>query len=207
VPADADSVVTNTTVTDTTANSFLTVWPTGQTRPLASSLNPNGINDIQSNLVMLPVGAGGKLSLFTLQPTHLVMDIAGWFTDGSAPLATSGLMIAASPVRLLDTRQVGAPFGRLRGGDTGIVDYSAAVTPGAIAIVHNLTVDGTQFAGFVTAFPAAHTRPTASNVNWNGPNQTRASLTVSSLGDAGRVGYFPNVGTDLVIDRSAWFTP
>jgi hypothetical protein len=195
------------TVTDTARSGYVTAWPTGQTMPLASSVNPVGTNDIRSNLVMLPVGAGGKISLFTKQPTDLVMDITGWFTDGTASPSTSGLMIAASPVRLLDTREPGAPFGRLRGGDTGVIDYTNAVTPGAIAIVHNLTVDGTQFAGFVTAYPASQTRPVASNVNWNGSNQIRASLTVSNLGDAGRVAYYPNVGTDLVIDRSAWFTP
>ena len=117
-------------------------------------------------------------------------------------------MVAVSPRRLLDTREAGAPFGRLNAGDTGVVDYTAAVAPAnAIAIIHNLTVDGTAFAGFVTAWPTGATRPTASNVNWNGPNQTRASLAISSLVNAGRVSYFPNVGTDLVIDQQGWFVP
>lgn len=196
------------TVTNTARSGFVTAWPTGQTRPLASTVNPVGTNDIRSNLVMLPVGTDGKVSLYTLQPTHLVMDVAGYFTDSSAPLATKGLMVAVSPRRLLDTREAGAPFGRLNAGDTGVVDYTAAVAPAnAIAIIHNLTVDGTAFAGFVTAWPTGATRPTASNVNWNGPNQTRASLAISSLVNAGRVSYFPNVGTDLVIDQQGWFVP
>src|SRR5207237_22129 len=40
VPASGvTAVVLNVTVTDTSAPSFLTVWPTGQPRPLASNLN------------------------------------------------------------------------------------------------------------------------------------------------------------------------
>ncbi len=35
VPADADAVLLNVTVTDTTAPSYLTVWPAGQTQPTA----------------------------------------------------------------------------------------------------------------------------------------------------------------------------
>src|SRR5882672_3083557 len=39
VPAGATSIVLNVTVTNTTGNSFLTVWPTGSPRPNASNLN------------------------------------------------------------------------------------------------------------------------------------------------------------------------
>lgn len=202
------AVVLAVTVTNTARSGFVTAWPTGQTLPLASTVNPVGTNDIRSNLAIIPVGAGGKVSLFTKQPTHLVMDVAGYFTDGTAPIATTGLMVAVSPRRLLDTREAGAPFGRLNGGDVGVVDYSAAVAPSnAIALIHNLTVDGTAFAGFLTAFPTGNALPTASNVNWNGPNQIRAALAISSLKNTGRVSYYPNVGTDLVIDQQGWFVP
>lgn len=196
------------TVTNTARSGFVTAWPTGLPKPLASTVNPVGANDIRSNLVLLPVGTDGKVSLFTLQPTHLVMDVAGYFTDGTAQLASTGLLVAVSPRRLLDTREAGAPFGRLNAGDVGVVDYSAAVAPSnAIALIHNLTVDGTAFAGFLTAFPNGNTLPTASNVNWNGPNQIRAALAISSLKNGGRVSYYPNVGTDLVIDQQGWFIP
>ena len=39
VPTNAGSVVLNTTVTDTTRSSYLTVWPNGLTQPTASNLN------------------------------------------------------------------------------------------------------------------------------------------------------------------------
>lgn len=203
--AGVSAVALVVTVTDTAASGFVTVWPTGQAKPLASTINPVGRNDIRSNLVMLPVGAGGKVSLYTLQATHLVVDVAGWFTDGSATASSSGLMIAVSPFRAIDTRGR-QPFGRLNGGDTGIPDYSPVIPAGgAVAIATNLTVDGTQSGGFLTAWPADQSRPTASNVNWNGASQTRAALTISSLASDNQVAYFPNVATDLVVDVSAYF--
>lgn len=204
VPATGvEAVALVLTVTNTATSGFVTAWPTGQARPTASSINPVGAGDIRSNLVILPVGTGGKVSLYTLQATHLVVDVAGWFTDGSAPLSSSGLMIATSPIRVTDTRN-NVPFGRLNGGDTGILDYSV-LTSNAKAIVTNLTVDATQSPGFLTAWPANQPVPTASNVNWSAANQTRAGLALSSLAADGEVAYRPNVATHFVVDVSAWF--
>lgn len=204
--AGVSAVALVVTVTDTAASGFVTVWPTGAPKPLASTINPVGRNDIRSNLVMLPVSADGKVSLYTLQATHLVVDVAGWFTDGTATASSSGLLIAVSPRRVIDTRDV-QPFRRLNGGDIGVPDYSPIVPQpeGAIAIVTNVTVDATQSGGFLTAWPADQTRPTASNVNWSGANQTRAALTISSLASDNLVAYYPNVATDMVVDVSAWF--
>ncbi len=201
--AGISAVALVVTIAEPAAAGFVTVWPTGQAKPLASTLNPTGKGDIRSNLVMLPVGAGGKVSLYTLQATHLVVDVAGWFTDGTATTSSSGLMIAISPLRVTDTREK-QPFGRLDGGDTGVLNY-AGFFAGATAIATNLTVDGTQSSGFLTAWPADQPRPTASNVNWSGAGQTRAALALSSLAGDGKIAYLPNVGTDFVVDVSAYF--
>ena len=206
VPSTGVSAVALTvTVTNTVTSGYVTAWPTGTARPLASSVNPVGANDIRSNLVMLPLGTGGKVSLYTLQGTHLVVDVAGWFTDSTAPDASTGLLVATSPTRLVYTPN-NSPFGRLNAGDTGIVNFSPAVGTGAIAIVHNLTVTDTAGAGFLTAWPGGQARPTASNLNWNGAKQIRAALAISSLQSGSEVAYFPNVATDLIIDRSGYFT-
>ena len=38
--------------------------------------NPTVAGDIRSNLAIVPLGVGGQVSLFTLTPTHLVVDVA-----------------------------------------------------------------------------------------------------------------------------------
>ena len=193
------------TVANTAGSGYVTAWPTGTPRPLASSVNPVGANDLRSNLVLVPVGTNGQVSLYTLLATHLVVDVAGWFTDATAPEATSGLMVTVAPNRPIDTR-TNRPFGRLTGGETGVSDYSPVVTAGAIAIAANVTVDNTADAGFLTAWPNNNTRPTASNLNWNGTNQTRAALTISNLDTNNKIGYQANTATDLIVDIAAYFT-
>ena len=69
----------NVTVTQPTAPSLLTVWPTRETRPTASNLNYVA-NQTVPNLVVVKVGTGGKVDLFNdAGGTHVVSDVVGWF--------------------------------------------------------------------------------------------------------------------------------
>ena len=80
VPSSGVSaVILNATVTQPAGPGYLTVWPTGTSRPLASDLNFAG-GETRPNLVVVRVGAGGKVDLFSSAGTHTVFDIAGWFS-------------------------------------------------------------------------------------------------------------------------------
>ena len=62
----------NVTVDQPTSSGFLTVWPTGETQPLASSHNFVAGLTI-ANLVLAKVGAGGQISIFNnAGQTHVV---------------------------------------------------------------------------------------------------------------------------------------
>jgi hypothetical protein len=82
VPANATSVVLNATVVDPTGpESFLTLFPNGTARPLASNLN-FGAGEIVANLVVVRV-QNGKVSIYNnLGSTHVVADVQGWFSAG-----------------------------------------------------------------------------------------------------------------------------
>jgi len=73
------AVVLNVTVTNTTAGSFLTVWPDGATRPNASDLNwVSGLT--VPNLVVVKVGTGGKIDLYNpAGSTDVIIDVVGWY--------------------------------------------------------------------------------------------------------------------------------
>ena len=83
VPSNADAVVVNTTVTNTTGSSFLTVWPAGVGQPTASNLNwTPGITIPNAVTVKLGAGGGnaGKVSVFNLSGNvDVITDVAGWF--------------------------------------------------------------------------------------------------------------------------------
>ena len=72
-------MVLNVTAVNPSAGTFITAWPTGEAKPLASNLNlPPG--DTRANLVIVKVGAGGKVSLSNDAGTvDLIADVAGWW--------------------------------------------------------------------------------------------------------------------------------
>jgi serine protease len=73
------AVVLNVTVTNPTAGSYLTVWPDGNGQPLASDLN-FGKGQTRANLVVVKVGANGKVDLSNLAgSTDVIIDVVGWY--------------------------------------------------------------------------------------------------------------------------------
>jgi hypothetical protein len=79
VPAGATAVFLNTTVTNTTASSALTVFP-GPTKPTASDLNWVPGQTIP-NLTLATLSSAGAVSFFNfVGSTDLVLDISGYFS-------------------------------------------------------------------------------------------------------------------------------
>jgi hypothetical protein len=77
IPANAQAHVVSVTVVPPAPLGYLTLWPQGQTRPLVSTLNALD-GAITSNLAIVPT-TNGSISAFPSNPTHLIMDISGYF--------------------------------------------------------------------------------------------------------------------------------
>jgi hypothetical protein len=205
-PAGATGVVMNVTAdAPTNSQSFVTVWPTGQPRPNASSLNMVA-GETAPNLVFAQLGAGSRVSFQNeFGRTHLIADVVGWI--GGSP-AASGNYTPVAPARILDTRSgVGAPAAKVGGNST--LDFTVAGVGGvpgdASAVVINLTVTQPSAQTWITAYPAGEARPTASNLNVVG-GQTRPNLVVARVGAGGRVSLYNfNGDTHLVADVVGWF--
>ena len=97
VPAGATAAVLNTTIDyDATEHSFLTVWPTGQPRPNASTNNALPGSEV-SNVTVARLGAGGQISIYNQQGrVNLVFDVVGYLVPLSQ---VDGLGAAASMLR------------------------------------------------------------------------------------------------------------
>jgi hypothetical protein len=83
VPPEATAVVMNVTVTSPTATGFVTVYPSGTTRPQASNLNfvPG---DTVPNLTIVKIGGNQKVSFYNNAGTSdLIADVVGWFRSES----------------------------------------------------------------------------------------------------------------------------
>jgi hypothetical protein len=77
VPLLSSGVVLNVTVTGSVAGGFLTVFPCGELRPNASSLN-FGVGQTTANLVISKPGVGGKTCVYTSSTVHLITDLNAW---------------------------------------------------------------------------------------------------------------------------------
>ena len=92
------AVALNVTVTEPSAWGFLTVFPTGASRPAASNLNFVAGQTVP-NMVIAKVGADGQVSFFNqFGSTHVIVDVTGWF-----PVAV-GAIAPVVPARVMDTR-------------------------------------------------------------------------------------------------------
>ncbi|HEV3036941.1 MAG TPA: hypothetical protein VHA33_04055 [Candidatus Angelobacter sp.] len=76
-PSTAQAFVLNGTVVPPGGLGFLTLWPQGAPQPLVSTLNAAD-GAITSNLAIVPT-TNGSISAFGANPTHLVLDISGFF--------------------------------------------------------------------------------------------------------------------------------
>ena len=82
VPTGATAVVLNVTAADSPGpHSYLTVYPKGTARPLASNLN-FAPGQTVANLVIAKIGTDGKVTIYNnLGSTVVIADVQGWFTS------------------------------------------------------------------------------------------------------------------------------
>jgi hypothetical protein len=207
VAVDASAVVLTVTVTGPAGPGFVTVFPCGSPQPTTSNVN-FAAGATVANSVVSGVGTGGRVCLFTMVATHLVVDVDGYFPTGSP-------FVSVVPGRLLETRSgVGAAtvdglFGGIGVRSAGSVTELAVAGRGGVAadasaVVLTVTVTGPAGPGFVTVFPCGSPQPTTSNVNF-AAGATVANSVVSGLGTGGRVCLFTMVATDLVVDVDGYF--
>lgn len=91
VPAtDVGAVALNVTVTDPTANGYLTVYPAGTRHPTASNLNYMPGQTIP-NMVIVPVGNNGQISIYnSAGESNIIVDVLGWFPNPTTPPTSFG---------------------------------------------------------------------------------------------------------------------
>ncbi len=194
VPATGVSaVVLNVTATDATAATFVTVYPSGNPRPVASNLNVVAGQTVP-NLVTVAVGVDGKVSLYNHQGAlQLVVDVEGWYGGAGAPAGAA--FVPSGPRRLLDTRIAGGPV-----GPGGVVAVEVGVGSPLAAAALNITVTEATAPSYLTAYPSDAPRPLASNLNM-GAGQTVANMVVARVGADGRVLLYNHTGaTHVVVD-------
>lgn len=194
IPAgQAAAAVINVTSTQSVRDGYVQVAPYNALKKGDSSvLNPNGSDDVAA-LTVVPVDSAGRFSLYTNQPSHLIVDVVGYFTsDSSKNAATrSGLFVPTNPSRALDTRQGGLQAGGLlweNGGAQGaapankvmIMSVPLGSSVGSAAW-YNVTAVDTTNAGYLQLGGEDLKPGATSSVNYNGKGQTVANSVIAPM--------------------------
>ncbi len=206
VPAvGVSSVVVNVTAPAAARAGYWTVWPTGTDRPLASSIG--GATDaVVANTAVVPLGADGSISVFGQWGGDLVVDVVGWFSDGSADPSTAGRFVTlGTPRRVADTRFGTGAADRIAADGTQVIT-AVGVPAAATAVAAVLTTTEPRRDGYLTVHAVDAPRPLASAANPSvavGVTATSAFVAVSTS----RFAAYSSGSTELIVDVAGWFTP
>jgi hypothetical protein len=209
VPATATAVVLNVAITNATASSFITAYPTGQAEPGTASQNFLA-GETLSSQVVAGVGTGGDVTIANhAGNVDLVVDVSGYFTavGGTGSLLT----VLGTPARLTDTR----PTGIAGGASATATVQGAGATAGVLSIA-DITTPGDG--NFLTAYPSGGTAPLAATVNYTPgdtynvvENSTYATTSatggVSVLNGPGATPGPAAATANAVVDEDGFFAP
>jgi parallel beta-helix repeat protein len=205
--AGVGAVLLNVTVTGPKMPGYLTVYPNGTNRPKASSLN-FAPGQTAANLVVVPVGVGGKIDLYngSAGSVQLVGDLSGWFAAGAAgPGGLAGL----TATRLLDTRVGVGHVGAAAAGQTlslSVSGLGGMPQTGVAAVALNVTVTGPGAPGYLSIYPDAPNRPPTSNLDF-ASGQTTANMVVVPVGVDGKIDFYNGSAgsVQMIADLLGWF--
>jgi hypothetical protein len=218
------SVSLNVTVTNPTATSYLTVFPSTADRPVASNLNFSAGQTVP-NMVTVGVGADGSIAAYNESGTvDLIIDLVGWVASPTA--ATEGAaFIPVTPYRAFDSRRAEDGGRKLGPGQylrIQIVNYDLHDIVRAVAL--NVTAANPTEASFISIIPDRHPvgnqhyfeEFTTSNLNVT-PNSNVANMAIVAVGpdlvfgggpvrDTSEILIFNAAGsTDIIVDVFGFF--
>jgi len=200
IPPSAQAYSLNMTAIPIAAIGYLTTWPAGLPQPLASTLNTSTL-EVTANAAIVPAGTNGEVTVLSSDPTHLVIDIDGYFAPAIASGALS--LFSVTPCRALDTRLTSGPIS----GTVAIPIAGSAcqVSTTAQAYVLNATVVPTTSLGFLSLWQDGAPFPLSSLLNADDRAVTSNMGIIPTTN--GSVDTMPSSGTQLIIDISAYFAP
>jgi hypothetical protein len=208
VPTNALAYSLNLTVVPLTPLGFISIWPAGQSQPVVSTLNSFD-GRIKANAAIVPAGLNGAFTLYATDPTHVVVDINGYFVpaSGSQDLA----FYPVTPCRIADTRSSTGTFGApaLAGGAQRtfpVPSSGCGIPAGAQAYAFNMTVVPRGPLGYLSTWPAGSQQPLVSTLNaLTGAIASNASIVPA--GTNGAITVYASDTTDLIIDINGYFAP
>jgi len=207
----ASAVAISLVSVDSVVANYLQALPTlnGQVAGFAN-LNVAFPGQIKPNFAIVPLGAGGTISVYLPTGGNVVVDLMGWFTPTGGGAVAGGRFVALDPVRALDTRP-GYP-GPVPAGWVAhkpvageVVRVPASVPADASALVLNVTATEAEQPGFLRAQPTGATGLGTANGNFV-PGTDSGTMSIVPVGADGSVSVYTSASTHLVVDVTGYIT-
>lgn len=202
----ASAVVVNLTAASASAQSFLTVYPTGLSLPNASVVNTKP-GQIANNQATVKLGTGGQISIHNESGnTNVIVDVLGYYGD------TGAAFIPMSPARIADTRSgSGQPYAGnplpANGARNISVSGAAGVPASAMAVTVNVTIVTPAASGYLIVYPGnVATPPNTSNANFVAGEVIAKQMTLK-LGTNGQLSFFNGSpgSTNIIVDVLGYY--
>jgi hypothetical protein len=202
IPTTAQAYSLNVTVVPSGVIGYLEIWPSGQPQPMASLLNSDG--RVKANAAIVPAGTNGAVSVYSSDPTQVIVDINGYFVPASNPAALA--FYPLTPCRVADTRN-GNFAPALSKDEIRMFPVAnvCGVPASAQAYSMNVTVVPRGVIGLLAAFPAGQSLPNSSTLNTGGA--VLANAAIVPAGTNGSVAVYSSDPTDVILDIDGYFAP
>ena len=207
IPSTAVAYSVNVTVVPDGSLNYLTLWPTGQMRPLVSTLNSDG--RIKANAAIIPAGANGGVSIFVSDATQVILDIEGYFVPAGTTSALA--FYPVPPCRVADTRNPVGPLGgpSLPGYTSRAfpIQSSACNLP-STAQAYSLNVTAIPYGtlNYLTSWPTGEAQPYVSTLN-SSTGTVTANAAIVAAGSGGEVSIFVSDPAAVILDVNGYFAP
>lgn len=208
IPASAAVYSLNVTAIPHGTLGYLTIWPSGEVQPYASTMNSFD-GRIKANAAIVPAG-NNAVSVYVSNTSDLLLDVDGYF---AAPLAQTDQFFPLTPCRVIDTRKpnglLGGPF--LTGQQER--DFPVLESP---CIPQNANIEAYSFnvtvvphpvgqeLDYLKIWPQGEPEPGVSTLN-NFTATLVANAAIVPAGTNGGLAVFPSNDTDLVVDIDGYF--
>ncbi|MGB8507636.1 MAG: LamG-like jellyroll fold domain-containing protein [Pyrinomonadaceae bacterium] len=220
IPPATQAIVGNATIINDAqgGQGFVTIYPSGSFRPLASNLNyvPG---QVIPNAFTVALGPDGAFNIYSLKSLHIIADVSGYYSPEPLDANGTGMLFTplASPVRLFDTRPdasacdaPGVPLviGRVRAVQASDACAGTLIPPTAESIVGTATAVstvGSNSGGYVTLFSSDASLPPVSNLNFM-LGQTISNSFTTRLGTDGAFKIYAVASLHFIVDLAGYFS-
>ena len=208
IPSTAVAYSLNVTVVPNGSLNYLTLWPSGETRPYVSTLNSYD-GRVKANAAITPAGTNGGVGVFVSDATNVILDIDGYFVP--AGTASALAFYPVTPCRVADTRGVAGPLGgpSISANNSRafpVQSGSCDIPSTAKAYSLNLTAVPRHTLNYLTTWQTGQAQPNVSTLN-SPTGAVVANAAIVPAGTGGDLSIFVSDDADVILDINGYFAP